>query len=166
MYLELGIAIGLGKPFFLIRDRNAQIPPVLTSLALYAHSGSFRTMRREQAEQVEEYDFAAVQFTQETTKQQILPQYLVVAGESFDDEDVVGGKGEIVLDSAERIPVQVIGSANIIPTPHAVRSGQWTPLDDYFSIRDTDLTPEQAKRACYFVQPLTEMGIKAPASNT
>ena len=72
----------------------------------------------------------------------------------------------VVLDSAERIPVQVIGSANIIPTPHALRSEQWTPLDDYFSIRDTDLTPEQAKRACYFVQPLTEMGIKAPASNT
>ncbi len=79
---------------------------------------------------------------------------------------VIGGNGEIVLDSAERIPVRVIASANIIPTPHAVRTGRWTPLDDYFSIRDTDLTPEQAKRACYFVQPLTEMGLKASASNT
>jgi len=87
VYLELGIAIGLGKPFFLIRDRNAQIPPVLTSLALYTHGGSFRTMRRELAEQVEEYDFAAVQFTKETKNQQIPPQYLVIAGESFDDED-------------------------------------------------------------------------------
>ena len=72
---------------------------------------------------------------------------------------VIGGKGEVVLDSAERIPVQVIGSANIVPTPHAVNSGHWTPRDDYFSIRDTDLTPEQATRARYFVQPLTEMGL-------
>jgi hypothetical protein len=72
---------------------------------------------------------------------------------------VIGGNGEIVLDSAERIPVRVIASANIIPTPHAVRTGRWIPRDDYFSIRDTDLTPEQAKRACYFVQPLTEMGL-------
>jgi hypothetical protein len=39
-------------------------------------------------------------------------------------------------------------------------------MDDYFDIRDTDLTPEQAKRARYFVQPLTEMGLKAPASKT
>ena len=79
---------------------------------------------------------------------------------------VTGGKGEIVLDSAERIPVQVIASAHIIPTPYARESGHWTPSDDYFSINDTDLTPEQAKHARYFVQPLTEMGLKAPASNT
>jgi hypothetical protein len=91
VYLELGIAIGLGKPFFLIQDRNAQIPPVLTSLSLYTHSGSFRTMRRELAGQIEEYDFAAVQFTKEAPKQQILPQYLIVAGERFDDLDVEGG---------------------------------------------------------------------------
>src|SRR5579864_9015371 len=58
---------------------------------------------------------------------------------------VIGGKGEVVLDSAERIPVKVISTEQIIPTPYAVRSGRWTPLDDYFSIRDTDLTPEQAK---------------------
>ena len=95
VYLELGIAIGLGKPFFLIRDRDAQISPVLTSLALYTHGGSFRTMRRELAEQIEEYDFAAVQFTKETINQQILPQYLIVAGECFDDEDF-----EVSIDDA------------------------------------------------------------------
>jgi hypothetical protein len=44
-------------------------------------------MRRELAGQVEEYDFAAVQFTRDTTDPPMLPQYLVVAGESFDDED-------------------------------------------------------------------------------
>lgn len=91
VYLELGIAIGLGKPFFLIREHNAQIPPVLTSLAPYTYGGSFRTMRRELAEQIEEYDFAAVQFTQGPTNLQILPQYLIAAGESFDDEDFEEG---------------------------------------------------------------------------
>jgi hypothetical protein len=79
---------------------------------------------------------------------------------------VIGGKGEIVLDSAERIPVKVISADQIIPTPYAINSGRWTPMDDYFSILDTDLTPEQAKRARYFVQPLTEMGLKTSASNT
>jgi hypothetical protein len=87
VYLELGIAIGLGKPFFLILDRGAQIPLVLTSLIFYTHSGSFRTMRRELAGQIEEYDFAAVQFTRDTTSSPILPRYLVFSGESFDDED-------------------------------------------------------------------------------
>jgi hypothetical protein len=78
---------------------------------------------------------------------------------------VTGGKGEIVLDSAERIPVRVIGSEHIIPTQEARRSGRWKIGDDDFMINDTDLTPEQARRARYFVQPLTEMGFKAPASN-
>ena len=75
---------------------------------------------------------------------------------------VIRGNGEIVLDSAERIPVRVISADQIIPTPYAVRSGRWTPMDDYFSVCDADLTPEQARRARYFVQPLTEMGFKAP----
>jgi hypothetical protein len=57
-------------------------------------------------------------------------------------------------------------SQQVIPTTYAVRSGRHAPVDDYFGIRDTDLTPEQARRARYFVQPLTEMGLKAPASNT
>jgi hypothetical protein len=47
-------------------------------------------MRRELAEQIEEYDFAAIKFTKETTNQHILPQYLVMAGEGFDDEDFEG----------------------------------------------------------------------------
>ena len=67
---------------------------------------------------------------------------------------VVWGYGEIVLDSAERIPVQVIGTAHVNPTPYARESGHWTPMDDYFMINDTDLTPEQAKHARYFVQPI------------
>lgn len=68
---------------------------------------------------------------------------------------VGGGFGEIVLATAERISVQVIGFEQFIPTDEAIRSGFWKPGDDSFMIRDTDLTPEQAELARYFIQPHT-----------
>jgi len=78
---------------------------------------------------------------------------------------VTGGKGELVLDSAERIPVHVMAVEQIIPTLYAIESGKHKPSDGYFSVRDIDITPEQAKRARYFVQPLAEMGDnRAPLS--
>ncbi len=61
--------------------------------------------------------------------------------------------GEIVLESSERVPVQIISFEHIIPTPEAQESGFWRPEDEFFSIRDTDLTPEQARQARYFVRP-------------
>jgi hypothetical protein len=61
--------------------------------------------------------------------------------------------GEVVLASSERVPVQIIGFEHVIPTPEARESGFWRPEDEFFSIPDTDLTPEQAKQARYFVQP-------------
>ncbi len=66
---------------------------------------------------------------------------------------VIGEYGKIVLDSAERIPVQVIGTAHVVPMHEAVERGWWQPGDNDFMINDTDLTPEQARRARYFVQP-------------
>ncbi len=61
--------------------------------------------------------------------------------------------GEIVLASSERVPVQIISVEHIIPTPEAQESGFWRPEDEFFSIRDTDLTPEQARQVRYFVRP-------------
>jgi len=61
--------------------------------------------------------------------------------------------GDIVLESSERVPVQIISFEHIIPTPEAQESGFWRPEDEFFSIRDTDLTPEQARQARYFVRP-------------
>jgi hypothetical protein len=87
VYLELGIAIGLGAPFFLIQERGATIPPILGGLGLYTQQGSLLTMRRELAGQVKEYDFGAVRFIKEKTNTSIQPQYLIAAGEQFDDED-------------------------------------------------------------------------------
>src|ERR687888_138575 len=51
-----------------------------------------------------------------------------------DSYKITGGKGEIVLDSAERIPVRVVGTAHIIPTLEARRSGLWKIGDDDFMI--------------------------------
>jgi hypothetical protein len=50
--------------------------------------------------------------------------------------------GEVVLTSAERVPVQIIGFEHVTPAPEAQESGFWRPEDEFFSIRDTDLTPE------------------------
>lgn len=61
--------------------------------------------------------------------------------------------GEIVLASAERVPVQIIVVERVTPSPQAVKTGFWQPTDEFFSIRDTDLTPEQAAQARYFVRP-------------
>src|SRR5579864_3474120 len=67
---------------------------------------------------------------------------------------VVGGEGEIVLDSAERVPVHVVGIVHIVPMPQAIEKGWWKPGDNDFDINDNDITPEQAKHARHFVQPL------------
>lgn len=90
VYMELGIAIGLGVPFLLIREREAKIPEILSSLTLYTHSGSFRSMRRELAGQVEEYDFGTVQFIKDATNLAEQPQYVLAAGETLEDEDFEG----------------------------------------------------------------------------
>lgn len=90
VYLELGIAIGLGAPFFLIQHYEAKIPSVLAGLSLYAKGGLFRTMRRELAGQMEEYDFGVVHFIADLPQAGSKPKYLVVAGELIEDEDFEG----------------------------------------------------------------------------
>lgn len=63
------------------------------------------------------------------------------------------GEGEVVLTSGERVSVQIMGTERIIPSAQAVQTNFWQPDDAYFSIRASDLTPTQAKEACYFIQP-------------
>jgi len=87
VYLELGIAIGLGAPFFLIEHYEAKIPPALESLSRYTRGGLFRTMRRELAGQIEEYDFGVVRFVADLPTAGDQPKYLVGAGELIEDED-------------------------------------------------------------------------------
>ena len=87
VYLELGIAIGLGVPLFLIQHFEAKIPSILEGLARYTRGGLFRRMRRELAGQVEEYDFGVVRFVnpQAVTKESV---YLLAAGGlGMEDED-------------------------------------------------------------------------------
>ena len=58
-----------------------------------------------------------------------------------------------MLKSSERVSVHIVSFEHIIPTPEAQESGFWRPEDEFFSICDTDLTPEQAQQARYFVRP-------------
>lgn len=93
VYLELGIAIGIGVPFLLIQPRGADIPPILQGLSRYVAHGAFRTIRRELPQKIgnpEEYDFGAVYV--QSKQEVMLPssRYLIVAGDLYDDEDVEG----------------------------------------------------------------------------
>ena len=87
VYLELGIAIGLGAPFFLIQHYEADIPPVLEGLGRYTRGGLFRTMRRELAGQIEEYDFGVVRFVADLPAVDSQPKYMIAAGGLIEDED-------------------------------------------------------------------------------
>lgn len=90
VYLELGIAIGLGAPFFLVQHHEAQIPPVLDALSRYSKGGLFRKMRKELGGQIEEYDFGVVHFIANLPPAGSQPQYLIAGGELIEDEDFEG----------------------------------------------------------------------------
>lgn len=87
VYLELGIAIGLGAPLLLIQHFEAKIPAVLEGLSRYTKGGLFRTMRRELAGQIEEYDFGVVRFPAAQPEPVTKRGYLIAAGETIEDED-------------------------------------------------------------------------------
>lgn len=88
VYFELGIAIGLGAPFFLIQAQNADIPLILEGLNRYI-GGSFRTIRRELAGKIQEYNFGVVHFTADLPSNISQAKYLIAAGE-IEDEDFEG----------------------------------------------------------------------------
>ncbi len=90
VYLELGIAIGLGAPFFLIQHHEAKIPPFLEGLSRYVSNGTFRTMRKELAGKIEEYDFGVVRFIKDLPTAGSESKYLIAAGNLIDDEDFEG----------------------------------------------------------------------------
>lgn len=90
VYLELGIAIGLGAPFFLVQHHEAKIPPILDALSRYTKGGLFRTMRKELAGQIEEYDFGVVHFIADLPPAGSQPQYLIIGGGLIEDEDFEG----------------------------------------------------------------------------
>jgi len=98
VYLELGVAIALGAPFFLIQHYDAEIPAILQGLSRYVKGGLFRTMRRELAGHIEEYDFGVVRFIKNLPPPGSQPRYLIAAGDSIEDEDF-GGSIEETLRS-------------------------------------------------------------------
>ena len=99
VYLELGIAIGLGAPFLLIQPRGAQLPSVLEGLSSYISNGTFRTIRQELPEKVgkiEEYDFAVVRLIKDLPTAGSQAKYLIAAGNLFNDEDVEGSIADTI----------------------------------------------------------------------
>jgi hypothetical protein len=59
---------------------------------------------------------------------------------------------ELILETGEILPVTIIGSSHINPTPQAWQTGFWTVWDHYHSIKNADLTEEQVLLARWFVQ--------------
>lgn len=59
VYLELGIAMGLGRPFILIKNEQAQVPSLLEGLETFGF-GSYSGLRREVGEQVKIGQFSAI----------------------------------------------------------------------------------------------------------
>jgi hypothetical protein len=105
VYLELGIAIGLRAPFFLIQEHTASIPPLLEGLSRYTSSGSFRTMRRELPDQIEEYDFGVVRVAGDLPVAGSTPTYLLAAGGLFDDEDFADSISEAITGAYPQLQV-------------------------------------------------------------
>jgi hypothetical protein len=103
VYLELGIAIGLGAPFFLIQHHAATIPPVLESLGRYTRGGMFRTMRRELAGQIEEYDFGVVCSIPAQPAAPSPPRYIIAAGDLIEDEDFAGAVTDAITGINPRL---------------------------------------------------------------
>lgn len=103
VYLELGIAIGLRAPFFMIQHYEAEIPPILTSLGRYTKGGLFRRMRRELPNQIEEYDFGVVRFMADLPPTGSQAKYLVAAGDTIEDEDFEASVSEAIEEAYPRL---------------------------------------------------------------
>jgi hypothetical protein len=121
VYLELGIAIGLQVPFFLIKQAGTTTPPVLSSLGGYVKQGSFRTMRGELTGQVNAYDFGALRFTKTLANPPTQKQYLLVAGELPDDEDFEAS----ISDAIEKVYPQRIKSVSLASELSSLSGPGW-----------------------------------------
>jgi hypothetical protein len=117
VYLELGIAIGLGTPFFLIQHYEAQIPDILQGLSRYVKGGLFRTMRRELAGQIEEYDFGVVHFVSDLPQLGSQSTYLIAAGGLIEDEDFEGSIAEAVEPKYSHL--KMVSLSNALNSPES-----------------------------------------------
>jgi len=83
VYLELGIAIGLGRPFVLIKSAKTQVPSLVEGLDYFGFT-SYTGLRREVGERVQVGQFSAI-LPQEDVP--ITDTYFVADGE-FEQEDL------------------------------------------------------------------------------
>lgn len=59
---------------------------------------------------------------------------------------------EVVLETGEQLPVTVIGSATVTPDYEMMQLDPDEPLRGILMVREADLTPEQAKKARWFIR--------------
>jgi hypothetical protein len=91
VYLELGIALGLGTPFLLIQPHGTDIPLILAGLNRYVTNGSLRTLRQElpgKIGKIEEYDFGVVHVNKNLPPAGQQSTYVIAAGNLIDDLDM------------------------------------------------------------------------------
>lgn len=102
VYLELGIAIGLGRPFVLIKSAEAQVPSLVQGLDHFGFT-SYTGLRREVGERVQVGQFSTI-----LPQENILPadSYFVADGE-FEQGDFREAL-RIALESYELQPVYMI----------------------------------------------------------
>jgi serine/threonine protein kinase len=91
VYIELGLALGMGIPLLLIQSRGASVPSILESLSPYTSDGTFSTIRQElpaKLGKIEEYDFAAVRFRKDLPIAGSRFTYVLASGDLYNDSDV------------------------------------------------------------------------------
>lgn len=67
VYLELGVAIGMGRPFVLVKDSNAELPSLIEGLDYY-NIQSYEVMKRELGVRLQEYVLSITQYQRATTE--------------------------------------------------------------------------------------------------
>ncbi len=67
VYLELGVAIGMGRPFVLVKESNAELPSLIEGLDYY-NIQSYAVMQRELGVRLREYVLSITQYQKATTE--------------------------------------------------------------------------------------------------
>ena len=67
VYLELGVAIGMGRPFVLVKEANAELPSLIEGLDYY-NIQSYAVMQRELGVRLQEYVLSITQYQRATTE--------------------------------------------------------------------------------------------------
>jgi hypothetical protein len=82
VYLELGVAIGMGRPFVLVKEANAELPSLIEGLDYY-NIQSYAVMQRELGARLQEYVLSITQYQRAATEPDEDPNntYIIAHGD-------------------------------------------------------------------------------------